>query len=204
MSLRNITRLAKRPALWALAGVTALLLSACQQGAYQLDIFPEQHYQQSFKRQEPPRLTPPENAVPVNGREVFLSADQSAVMKNPCRDGCNPATLPGASATLNTQTDVVAHGAEVFRVNCSMCHGPKAKGDGKVGNTLTTKGYYAQPPNLTTPTTQNKSDGSIFWIVTNGVVVMPKFGLLLSEQDRWSAVAYLRYLVQENAAGAPK
>ena len=40
--------------------------------------------------------------------------------------------------------------------------------------------------------------------MTNGVVVMPKFGLLLNEQDRWSVVTYLRYLAQENAAGAPK
>ena len=139
MSLRNITRLAKRPSAWALVGVASLLLSACSSGTYQVEVFPEQHYQQSFKRQEPPRLTPPESAVPVNGREILLSADQANVMKNPCREGCTPQSLQGATAALATQQDVVVHGADVFRVNCSMCHGPQGKGDGKVGNTFTSR-----------------------------------------------------------------
>ena len=185
----------------ALAGVAVLLLSACEPGAYQVEIFPEQHYQQSYKRQEPPRLTPPNGAVPVTGRELALSFDQANAMKNPCREGCTPANLPTAPVSLNSTTDAVAHGAEVFRVNCSMCHGPQGKGDGKVGDKLATNGY-AHPPNLTAPATQGRSDGSMFWVITNGVVVMPKFGLLLTEQDRWSVVTYLRYLAQQNTAGA--
>ena len=77
-----------------------------------------------------------------------------------------------------------------------MCHGPKGQGDGTVGGKLVEYGY-ARPPNLTAQATQSKSDGALFWTISNGVVVMPKFSLLLSEQDRWSVVQYLRFLTQQ-------
>jgi len=200
---RIFGQLGSKHSLWALTGIAVLLLSACAPGTYQVELFPEQHYQQSFKRQEPPRITAPEQSVPVTGREVALSFDQANVMKNPCAAGCTPANMPGARASLATTIDVVANGAEIFRVNCSMCHGPMADGNGTVGDKLAANGY-TKPPNLMAPTTQNRSDGSMFWVITNGVVVMPKFGLLLPEQDRWSVVAYLRWLATQTAAPAPK
>jgi len=48
----------------ALALLAGVLAAACSQGAYPLDFFYEMHYQQSYKSQEPPRLSPPESAVP--------------------------------------------------------------------------------------------------------------------------------------------
>jgi len=162
------------------AGVLAVLAAACTKGTYAVDIFPEQHYQQSFKAQEPPRLSPPEGAVPITGREVdldFQEADQTA----------NP--LP------RTQ-EVLERGAELFRVNCSMCHGSGGRGDGPVGDRLVADGY-ARPPDLLAAATQDRSDGSMFWIISNGVVVMPQFNLLLPEDDRWAIVQYLRFLAEQ-------
>ena len=57
--LRNI----RMPRQFAAAGLVAaalaaLLLTACEGGSYAVDIFPEQHYQQSYKSGEPPRLSP--------------------------------------------------------------------------------------------------------------------------------------------------
>ena len=241
---RDIGRLGRWSGLLTLVGVGLLLLSACLPGTYQMDIFPEQHYQQSVRRSGPPRLTPPDGAVPITGAEVVVTSAQANALKNPCASGCgpdifsvvpsadaaagfpysgtlaapdvyhdsstnptagNPSTLfgMGAFATLPNTSDVVQHGAEVYRVNCSMCHGPSAQGNGTVGDKFVEKDYYVRPPNLTAATTQDRTDGGIFYIITNGVVVMPKFGLLLNEQDRWSAVMYLRYLAQQSA-GAPK
>ena len=50
--------------LVGLALLAGVLAAACSQGAYPLDIFYEMHYQQSYKSQEPPRLSAPESAVP--------------------------------------------------------------------------------------------------------------------------------------------
>ena len=37
---------------------------------YVYDIFTEMHYSQSYRLQEPPRLLPPAQSVPVTGKEV--------------------------------------------------------------------------------------------------------------------------------------
>lgn len=171
------------PARWGLLVLATLALAGCARGAYAVDMFPEQHYQQSFKRQEPPRLTPPDGAVPVTGREIPLGFEEA-----------NTATNPVA-----VSSETLARAAELYRVNCSMCHGPAGKGDGTVGARLVANGYV-NPPNLTAPATQAKSDGALYYVISNGVVVMPKFGLLLNEADRWSVVHYLRYLATPGAA----
>ena len=42
---------------FGIATLLGLLVVGCTQGSYPVDIFYEQHYQQSFKSHEPPRLT---------------------------------------------------------------------------------------------------------------------------------------------------
>ena len=81
--------------------IAALAATACGQGAYPLDIFYEMHYQQTYKSQEPPRMSGVEGAV---------------------------AWYPAQGAT----TTFGADGEYLFNVNCSMCHGAQAKGDGPV------------------------------------------------------------------------
>ena len=157
-----------------------MLAGACSGGTYPADIFPEQHYQQSYKAQEPPRLSPPDGAVPITGREVVLDFAQADKTSNP----------------LPRTKEVLTVGAERFRVNCSMCHGSQGLGDGPVGDRLVRDGY-AMPPNLLADATQGRSDGGIFWVLSNGVVVMPDFSRMLSEQDRWAVVHYLRFLADQ-------
>jgi len=164
-----------------LAAALGLVVAACSKGTYAVDIFPEQHYQQSLKKQEPPRIDPPEGAVPITGREVPLDF----------------ATADNTSNPLPRTREVLQQGAELYRVNCSMCHGPEGQGDGAVGDILVRDGY-SRPPNLLADATQNRSDGSIFWVLSNGVVVMPNFSLLVDAEDRWSIVHYLRFLEGQN------
>ena len=167
----------KAMALIALAALGGDLLAGCARGSYPVDVFPEQHYQQSYKIQEPPRLDKPADSVPITGAPVPFDPLNAKALVNP----------------LPQNADVLARGKEVFRVNCAMCHGPQAQGNGTVGNFLV-EGGYIRPPNLTAPATTNKTDGEIFSIVTNGIVVMPQFKNLLSENDRWSVIEYLRTL----------
>jgi len=168
-------------AIVCLALAAGLLAAGCTKGTYQVDIFPEMHYNQSTKIGEPPRLDVPAGAVPITGPQMHvIPADQleaAKAFKNP---------LPAGAATN-------AKGAELYRVNCAMCHGPQAKGDGAVGKILVRDGYLA-PPNLTAAVTQNKTDGELFTVLTNGVNVMPKFGYLLTDEERWAVIAYLRAL----------
>ena len=83
--------------------------------------------------------------------------------------------------------------SELFRVNCSMCHGPLGKGDGPVGYKIG-QGGYVIPPNLTEPTSIERSDGELFGLITKGVYVMPRFKGLLSADERWLLVGHIRGL----------
>ena len=159
--------------------VLALVLTSCSKGTYQVEIFPEMHYQQSVRYQEPPRLAPHPDAVPITGKETPLDPQAASAAQNP---------LPASQ-------EVLLQGAEKFRVNCAMCHGAQAQGDGPVGGFLVSYNYL-RPPNLTANSTQSQSDGQLFTTITNGVVVMPEFKNLLNEGDRWAIVQYLRYLAQ--------
>lgn len=174
---RIVRRLAKGHLLLLLAALAGLAAAACEKGTYSVDIFPEMHYNQSFKYGEPPRLSPPEGSIPITGKLPALTPAEAAIAINP---------VARTEATL-------AHARETYRVNCSMCHGDLAKGDGPVGAILVRDGYFS-PPDLTTPATQAKADGEIYVTITNGVVVMPKFGKLLSDSDRWELVLLLREL----------
>lgn len=56
-------RLGSKTWLLGLGLAVGVIAMACSQGAYPLDIFYEMHYQQTFKSQEPPRLTGVDTAV---------------------------------------------------------------------------------------------------------------------------------------------
>ncbi len=80
-------------------------------------------------------------------------------------------------------------GAKIFKTRCMICHGTSGKGDGIGGKALSPK-----PQNLTSGAVQSQVDGEIFWKVTNGRNDMIKWGPILTEDQRWDVVNYVRTL----------
>jgi copper transport protein len=84
----------------------------------------------------------------------------------------------------------VAAGKVVFTTNCVPCHGVSGKGDGPIGITLNPR-----PADLTIHAVPGvHSDGQLFEWITNGFPgsVMPAFKKVLSDDDRWNLVNYMR------------
>ena len=83
---------------------------------------------------------------------------------------------------LENDPEAVAAGRLLFEDHCAECHGDNAEG-GKKG------------PSLRAPEVQNAEPGSIFWLLTNGVVRkgMPVWSRL-PEPQRWQLVRYLKSL----------
>ena len=138
-----------------------IVLVGCSQGSYPVDIFYEQHYQQSYRSHEPPRLIGVADAV------AFYP--------------------PTASTVTNT-------GADLFRVNCQMCHGSDAKGTGPVlARIINSYGY--QPivdRNITTrPESFIASRLEAESRPLGPSSVMPPFGKLLSENERNAIAEYV-------------
>lgn len=76
-------------------------------------------------------------------------------------------------------------GEELFTKSCMSCHGNPGK-----GNSLKT--LKPMPPDLAGAITQKRTDGDIFYILTMGRLIMPAFANVLSEEQRWQIISYLR------------
>ncbi|MBI4301014.1 MAG: cytochrome c [Chloroflexi bacterium] len=149
--------------------------SACSRGAYPVDVFPEMHYQPSFRSYEPPRLEPPGEAVPITGKEVAYSFPEAADLSNPVAK--TPETLD--------------RGTQIYQLNCAVCHGASGRGNGVVMEPLVQGGGTA-PVDFASQRVRSRRDGELYWILTNGLGYMPPFGRLLTPQERWHLVIFIR------------
>ena len=76
----------------------------------------------------------------------------------------------------------VAGGKKLFEQHCAECHGPSAQGGKKA-------------PSLRVAEVQDTTPGTLFWVLTNGVVRrgMPVWSKL-PEAQRWQLVRFLQTL----------
>jgi mono/diheme cytochrome c family protein len=83
---------------------------------------------------------------------------------------------------LASDKDAVAAGKILFEEHCEDCHGSGATGGRKA-------------PSLRAKEVQDATPGTLFWILTNGVVrkKMPVWSKL-PEPERWQLVSYLKSL----------
>ena len=157
-----------------------LLLTACEW-------FTDFKRQPSISTWEPVKdtLTPsrgnPQMSVPTTG---------TAVAGFQVSYGAFPATIDSMSRLRNPTpaTDSsLANGRKYFQINCTVCHGDRAVGDGPATR-------FGMPGiNLTSDVTKSRSDGYIFGMIRNGRGLMPPYNRI-EEMDRWDVVNYLRAL----------
>ncbi len=179
---------------WRIAILPVAVLAtaaACQAGSYPLDYFSEMHYQASIRAQEGPRKLPPEGSVTYDssrhpeavqssrnprGVEVNYDFAAAANLRNP---------VPSTPDNLN-QAKVL------YQTNCAVCHGAQGKGDGIVAGYF--KGYNAGslPVDFSQQRTKDRTEGQIWWIMTNGLANMPAWKALLTEDERWLLTHFVR------------
>jgi mono/diheme cytochrome c family protein len=93
-----------------------------------------------------------------------------------------PAKAAGRRNPLEADPEAMAAGAKLFELHCAECHGAHADG-GKKG------------PSLRAEEVQQATPGTLFWLLTNGVVRkgMPVWSRL-PEPQRWQLVSYVKSL----------
>jgi mono/diheme cytochrome c family protein len=76
-------------------------------------------------------------------------------------------------------------GEHLYDVNCVMCHGTEAKGDGPaLMKIINDYGYSpAVTPDLTSPEVKSIGVNGVKGYLYSGVVVMPSFKKMLSEEE---------------------
>lgn len=132
-----------------------------------------------------PQMSVPTTGTAVAGFQVSYGAfpatiDSMASLRNP---------TPATDSSL-------ANGRKYFQINCAVCHGDRAMGDGPATQ-------FGMPGiNLTIDVTKGRTDGYIFGMIRNGRGLMPPYNRI-EEMDRWDVVNYLRALQGVNGKTVP-
>ena len=161
-----------------LVALTALACAVQESRTYPIEVFTEMHYSQAVRSQETPRLDPVEDAVPY----VAIGTDE--VLTVPERQ---------------TRPYDVARAAELYRINCATCHGDSGTGDGPAARYITAdnsywaavnESPYVSPANLIEKRATYDQD-AMYTLISNGIIVMPRFRNLLPEEDIREIVEYI-------------
>jgi len=117
-----------------------------------------------------------ETTMAMHARRVSTPSDAMS-LKNP------------NSITEESMSEAREH----FVEHCSICHGIDGKGQTTIGQRM-----YPPVPDMTQAETQQKTDGELFYIISNGVRLtgMPAWEGEDTPESIWSLVAFIRRLPQ--------
>ena len=129
----------------------------------------------------------------IAGSFILMSFNlRTAETANPDGDRWLAPTSAKSLKNPYTGKSSINKGKSIYKTRCTVCHGEKGKGDGPAGKAL-------KPPaaDHSSPLVQDQTDGELFWKVSEGRGPMVGWKLILSEEDRWHVVNYLRTLKEK-------
>jgi mono/diheme cytochrome c family protein len=101
----------------------------------------------------------------------------------------------GTGLPMTLTGDLMERGKQRFNINCAVCHGMTAAGDG-----ITKQYGLATVVSLQDERIRKMADGEIFNTITNGKNTMLPYGPNVMVIDRWAIIAYLRALQRSQNA----
>ena len=113
------------------------------------------------------------NIIIAQNKNRWIAPENSNSLKNP----------------FDSNKTTIAEGKEIYSQMCVLCHGLQGKGNGEARLTLEKK-----PANFLALKVVNQTDGNIFWKITNGKAPMASYDELLTDDQRWKLVNYIREL----------
>jgi mono/diheme cytochrome c family protein len=131
---------------------------------------------------------PVPGTVPIGGLK-----EDAAFFTGMGADGKPVGTIP-----VTVDAALLERGRQRYGIYCQPCH--DARGDGK--------GILFQRGNIPTASVHQdrllkSPDGWIFFVITNGLGMMPAYRWPIPPADRWAIVAYVRELERKRLASAP-
>lgn len=123
------------------------------------------------------------NLPSITDSEPWIASSRTARKKNPAP----------------TDPVSMAIAKKLYKRECASCHGDSGRGDGKSAAELDPR-----PTDLTTGATWAQTDGELYWKITGGRTPMPAFKDLMSDQERWLVVNYVRTLAPKPDVMPPR
>ncbi|MGN6246944.1 MAG: c-type cytochrome [Ginsengibacter sp.] len=107
--------------------------------------------------------------------------------------------VPKAAADLQnpeaSNSTTIRNGRTLYQSYCAPCHGKNGKGDGPAATSL-----HPKPADHTSAAVQAESDGTLFYKISEGHTgtAMPPFKSVLTADQRWAIIDYIRTLSQKH------
>jgi mono/diheme cytochrome c family protein len=157
--------------LFGALAVVAAFIGLISFDVVKFDFISFMEIQPVYSKMENP-LPVPERSIPVEGAAYI-------------------AGLGAPDNPIEADDVSIERGEILFQINCSHCHGTTGEGNGPVAPFLANK----KPANLTLDVTQQKSDGTLFLTISNGIPnTMPALNENLTVRERWDVVNFIRTL----------
>ena len=126
------------------------------------------------------------------GAKAEPSAIEAAVARR-LRSLSIPSAAKSRRNAVTPNDEVIENGMSHWADHCASCHANNGDGQTDIG-----RGLYARAPDMRSSSTQRLSDGTLFYIIENGVRLtgMPAWGTGTpeGEQESWELVHFIRHL----------
>jgi mono/diheme cytochrome c family protein len=141
---------------------------------------------------------PPEGAVARGSLALAVAAPKAAVpgqVGSVGEDGF-PFKLSADPETRKKEImEILDRGESRFNITCLPCHGKLGDGNGMVA----LRGFR-HPPTYHQPRLLNAPTSHFYDVMTNGFGAMPSYAEVVTPEDRWKIIAYIRALQQSQYA----
>lgn len=131
-------------------------------------------------------------------RKIFtllLLLSQPVFLRLAAQDWKAPEDARTVVASFKFDSETIKAGGVLYTKNCQSCHGP-------VGKNMPAP-INPKPEDPASAKFQEQPDGEIFWKVTHGKAPMPTFASILTEDERWQIIAYIRNFNPKYVQPAP-
>jgi mono/diheme cytochrome c family protein len=160
------------------------LVSACRQDMH--DNPRLQAYEDGANRQ------PPEGAVARGSLALTVAAPKAAVpgqVGSVGEDGFPFKLSADPEARKKEIMEILDRGESRFNITCLPCHGKLGDGNGMVA----LRGFR-HPPTYHQDRLRNAPTSHFYDVMTNGFGAMPSYAEVVTPEDRWKIIAYIRAL----------
>lgn len=94
---------------------------------------------------------------------------------------------------LKDNKEALRKGRVIYTNECVICHGANGDAVTNIAENLEQK-----PKNFTAEDFNKQTDGAIFWKLSEGRGLMQPFKTMLTDEEIWSVVEYVKFLAQDS------
>jgi mono/diheme cytochrome c family protein len=133
-----------------------------------------------------------------------VSDEADAAAEGPAAEPPEPNWTTTFPSEMTIGQEMMDRGQQRFNIHCAACHGLAGNGDGLVSQRAMSleQGTWVQPLSIHVEAVTEQPVGKLFNTISHGVRKMPGYKELISVEDRWAIILYIKALQRSQAASA--